>query len=122
MNPGTGFSRQDRDYVDYRQNNAELLKNCRNAAELRSCIADLCADTGQLLNLTLLCGKQSPGQIMCVVDFVPGNSNISVCAMTLGGRIFGFNSVVFNFTPPADFTCLHGFPPAATSCSCTPRR
>lgn len=108
--------------MDARQGNLELLNTCQNAVDLKRGIADLCADSGRVLNVTFLCGNQSPGQIMCVVDFVPGNSNISLCAMTLDGRIFGFNSVVFNFTPPADFSCAHGFPPSAPSCSCTPRR
>lgn len=98
------------------------LNNCQNGVELRAHIGELCAGRGEVLNITLLCSKQTPDQLMCVVDFVPDASNVSLCAMALGGRIFGYNSVVFNLTPPDAFICTHGFPPAAASCSCTPRR
>ncbi|MFA7292790.1 MAG: hypothetical protein WC023_11140 [Rhodocyclaceae bacterium] len=98
-----------------------LLGSCKNGAELRKAVEELCAEFGETLNMTLLCGSHPAGKALCVVDFVPDNPNVSLCAMTLGGKVFGFNSVIFNFAPHPDFGCIRGFPAGSPACSCTPR-
>ena len=97
-----------------------LLNSCKNGPELRKSVDGLCSEFGEILNMTLLCGSHPGGKALCVVDFVPDNPNVSLCAMTLGGKVFGFNSVILNFTPHAEFGCIRGFPAGSPACSCTP--
>lgn len=98
-----------------------LLGACRNAAELRRLIGELCAGFGEVLHLTLLCGDHSPGQRMCVIDLVPKEADITLCAQSLGGQRFGCSSVVVNFTPHSEFGCVRGYSVIPSACSCTPR-
>lgn len=102
---------------------AEHLSLCQSSAELRLAIEELCRDAGPILNITLLCSNsQNRDQAMCVIDFYPDNQNISLLAMKTGGRVFGYHSIVFNLTLPAEFGCIKGFPPNSPACSCTLHR
>lgn len=96
----------------------ERLGDCRSTREIRLLINDNCAGFGEIINVTLLCGKQNPGQTLCVVDFTQEASHPGLCASVLGGRVFGFNSVVFSFSPHRDLGCVRGFPAGSPSCSC----
>ena len=98
-----------------------LLSSCKNGIELRKLIKELCSEFGEVLAITLLCGTHPGGKAMCVVDFIPESPNVNLCAMTLGGKVFGHNSVILNFTPHAEFGCVRGFPAGSPACSCTPR-
>jgi hypothetical protein len=101
----------------------ERLNLSRNSAELRLAIEELCGDSGPILNITLICSSnQNREQTMCVIDFYPDNPNINLLAMKSGGRIFGYHSVVFNLTLPAEFGCIKGFPTSSPACSCTLHR
>lgn len=97
------------------------LNACRNTQEVRGVINDFCAGFGEIVNVTLLCGTQHPGKTLCVVDFIGANTQTSLCANALGGQVFGFNSVIFNFTPNPDFGCVKGFGAGTPACSCTAR-
>lgn len=97
------------------------LAACRNTQEVRVVLNDFCAEFGEIIIATLLCGKQSPGKTTCIVDFTRGNAQTSLCAHALGGRVFGFNSVVFNFPTPPDFGCIQRFPADSPACSCVAR-
>ncbi len=100
---------------------ASRLGSCRNAAELRSEIEALCADVGAVLNVTLLCGSDEADRKLCVVDLVPGEADIQSCAGHLGGRVFGFSSVIVDIALHPEFVCPRGLTPEAPGCSCTPK-
>jgi len=109
--------------MDSELSTIERLNLSRNAAELRLAIEELCGDSGPILNITLICSSnQNRDQTMCVIDFYPDNPNINLFAIKSGGRIFGYHSVVFNLTLPAEFGCVKGFPTDSPACSCTLHR
>jgi hypothetical protein len=94
-----------------------LLGSCRNPADLRKFVEEICAEYGDIVIVTLLCGSHPVDKALCVVDFVPGTPNVNLCAMTLGGKVFGFNSVIFCFAPHPDFGCIRGLPAGSPACS-----
>ena len=94
------------------------LQECRNVHELRDAISELCRDIGNILGVTVLCASNTPGNGMCVIDFPPEANAASRCAAALGGRVFGYHSVILSFPYHTEFACTRGFPPAAPSCSC----
>jgi hypothetical protein len=107
--------------MDISRNVPALLSTCQTTAELRRMIEDLCAGHGEVLHVTLMCGKQHPGHKTCVVDLVPKDLDVGRCAAALGSRVFSANSIIISFAPHPSFACPLGTPPDLPSCSCTPR-
>ncbi|MBW7900327.1 MAG: hypothetical protein H3C26_02545 [Rhodocyclaceae bacterium] len=97
---------------------AARLGACRSAAELRGEIDALCAEFGAVLNVTLLCGDDGGDHKLCVIDLVPGEADVQACAARLGGRIFGFSSVLVELALHPRFTCPRGLSPNTPGCSC----
>lgn len=98
-----------------------LLGACRGPAELHQTLTDLCREFGEVLNISLLCSGQNPGSTMCVIDFIPDNPNIGHCAYTLGGRVFGFSSIILSLKLAEGFGCVRGYPSESPACSCALR-
>lgn len=96
------------------------LQECKNTLELRALISERCRGFAEVLNVTAICSKEG-GNMMCVVDFIPGTPNLVAVTERIGGHVFGFNSVVIRLTPKHGFACPNGYPPKHSSCSCTPR-
>ncbi|MFC5302974.1 hypothetical protein [Azospira restricta] len=99
-----------------------LLSACTSVGEIRNALNALCADFGNVLNVTVLCGNNSPQKKLCVVDLVPDDSDVQRCARHLGGRIFGYSSVILDLVPHPQFGCPRGVEaPPAIDCSCIAR-
>lgn len=97
------------------------LGNCRTVAELRATVDTLCAEFGSVLNVTLVCGNDQPERKLCVIDLVPGSADIQDCAERIGGRVFGFSSVIVDLVPHPEFVCPRGSADELPGCSCIPR-
>ncbi|MCK6406018.1 MAG: hypothetical protein L6Q60_08375 [Rhodocyclaceae bacterium] len=96
------------------------LNACRSPGELRGIVSDLYRELGEVLNVTAICGHER-GNMMCVIDFIPGANNMGRLADLVGGQVFGFSSVIVKLSPHSGFVCPNGFPPESRACSCTPR-
>ena len=103
----------------------ERLSACATASDVRQTLESLCAEFGEVRNISLLCSRDTPNIAMCIIDFSDRDGNpedsVSRCAQALDGRIFGFNSVIVTFTPATGYRCGQSFPPTSASCSCHPR-
>lgn len=95
--------------------------DCTNTTRLRARIETLCANLGEVLNVTLVCNKPPARGSLCIVDFIPGHGGIERLAERLGGSRFGDNAVSFAISLPPGFSCQSGFPPTRNGCSCVPR-
>ncbi|MBI2305921.1 MAG: hypothetical protein HYU78_01330 [Rhodocyclales bacterium] len=96
-----------------------MLSACRNVGELRSALESLCAEFGSVLNVTLMCGHGSSQKKLCVVDLIPGDSDVQNCAQRLGGRVFGYSAVILDILPHPDFGCPRGVSGSQQrECSC----
>jgi hypothetical protein len=97
------------------------LGNCRTVAELRATVETQCAEFGTVLNVTLICGNDQPERKLCVIDLVPGSTDIQYCADRIGGRVFGFSSVIVDLLPHPEFICPRGSTGELPGCSCIPK-
>lgn len=97
------------------------LSASRNVAELRGIVDSLCADFGQVLNVTLVCEKGQPEKKRCVIDLIPNHTDIQACANRLGGQVFGYSSVIVDITPHPDFHCPRNQQSDAPGCACVPK-
>lgn len=93
---------------------------CMSAGELHGALVDATSDLAAVLSITSVCGKE-PGQMLCIVDFMPGPTNVGTIAAHLGGIVFGRNSVAINLTLSPDFICGKGFAIGQRPCSCSIR-
>ncbi len=91
---------------------------CRDAAELRALIESLCKEFGRVLNVTLMCGSSHPHKRLCVIDLIPGDTDVQSCAHHLGGRVFGYSSVIVDVVAHPDFRCPKNVQPIPSGCSC----
>ena len=113
------------DAADHARQARERLHACTTASDVRKTLESMCSQFGEVRNISLLCSRDTPNIAMCIIDFVDregaAEDSVSRCAEALGGRIFGFSSVIVTFTPAEDYCCGQSFPPASASCSCHPR-
>lgn len=96
----------------------QRLQECRDVAALRNVLGDLCCAFGSIVGITILCSRENLSKGMCVIDFPPDADAASRCAAAIGGRVFGYNSVILSFTRHPEFSCERGFPPPGPSCAC----
>jgi len=97
------------------------LTACRNVAELRQRLESLCLGLAEILNVTLICTSKEATQKLCVVDLIPGNTDIQTCAHRLGGRVFGHSAIILELIPHPEFFCSTGFRKDAPDCICVPK-
>ena len=96
------------------------LNACMSTGELHSALVDATSALAAILSITSVCGKE-PGQMLCVIDFIPGPTNAGILAARLDGTVFARNSVAINLTLSPDFICDKGFPISKRPCSCAIR-
>lgn len=97
------------------------LGQCRNAAELRAMVDSACTELGQVINVTLICGNDNPDKKLCVIDLILDQTDIQACAEQIGGRVFGYSSVIVDIAPHPAFSCPRGLAGDLPGCSCVPK-
>lgn len=100
---------------------SQRLGQCLDAAELRATVEAACAALGEVINVTLVCGNDNPDKKLCVIDLVLDRTDIQACAEEIGGRVFGYSSVIIDIVPHPDFRCPRGMTDDVPGCSCIPK-
>lgn len=100
---------------------SDRLGQCLNAAELRATVDSACTELGEVINVTLICGNDNPDKKLCVIDLILRQTDIQACAERIGGRVFGYSSVIVDIVPHPDFLCPRGVDGDVPGCSCVPK-